>query len=586
MSKANVEAVKAESRGLRGSLADEFANSEAFLTDEAKVLIKFHGSYQQEDRDARKNKDKAEGVGKPYQFMIRSRIPGGQMTASQYITHDNIASEFGNDTLRITTRQTFQLHGVIKSDLPGTLRRLNGALVTTFATCGDVVRNVMSCPSPTIDARQLTIQALAEQISTELLPRTQAYHQIWLDGQQLVADEVPAETEPLYGPTYLPRKFKVAIAVPGDNCVDVFTDDVGLIAIFNPAESGSADVEPKLIGFNLAVGGGMGQNHTDSETFARLADIVGFITPEQVVDTVKAVVTIHRDFGDRTSRKHARLKYVLHEWGVEKFRIELQSRVPFAIQAAKPMPAFHVHDHLGWNDQGDGQWALGIPVENGRIIDRGDFRLRTGLRAVIEKYEPAIRLTAQQNIMLTNVDPENRPAIDALLAEHNILNVKTISGVRRYGLACPALPTCGLAITEAERALPTVIDELEVILAELDLEDEPISVRMTGCPNGCARPYVAEIAFVGRALNKYMLYLGGNFVGTRLATPFLDLVPMSDLSATLRVVLTLFHDTREAGEAFGEFVERVGLDALREAVQAAFPNLKAPKASILVRQGA
>jgi sulfite reductase (ferredoxin) len=580
MSKANVEVVKVESRGLRGTLAAEFANSEAFLTDEAKTLIKFHGSYQQEDRDARKNKDKTEGDGKNYQFMIRSRIPGGQMTAGQYLTHDDIASEFGNDTLRITTRQAFQLHGVIKHDLPGTIRRLNGALVTTFGACGDVVRNVMSCPSPTNDARQLAIQAIAEQLSTELLPRTQAYHQIWIDGTALVADEAPAEIEPMYGPTYLPRKFKVAIAIPGDNCVDVFTDDVGLIAIFAPTDTQSSEAEPQLIGFNLAVGGGMGQNHTDSETFARLADLVGFVTPDQVLETVKAVVTIHRDFGDRTNRKHARLKYVLHEWGVEKFRTELQSRVPFAVQDAKPMPAFHVHDHLGWNDQGDGKWALGIPVENGRIVDRGDFRLRSGLRTVIETYQPAVRLTAQQNILLTDIVPENRAAIDALLTEHNVLNVKTISGVRRYGLACPALPTCGLAITEAERALPTVIDELEVILAELDLEDEPLSVRMTGCPNGCARPYVAEIAFVGRALNKYMLYLGGNFVGTRLATPFLDLVPLTDLSATLRVVLTLFHDTREPGESFGEFVERVGLDALREPVQAVFPKLKAPKSAV------
>ena len=572
MSKANMETVKAESHGLRGTLAEEFANSEAFLTDEARSLLKFHGSYQQEDRDARKSK--IEGEGKQYQFMIRSRIPGGQMTASQYLTHDAIASKFGNDTLRITTRQAFQLHGVIKHDLPGTLRRLNGALVTTFGACGDVVRNVMACPAPTNDAKQRLIEQLAEQLSTELLPRTQAYHQIWIDGQALVAEEVTAEAEPLYGPTYLPRKFKVAIAAPGDNCVDVFTDDVGLIAIFAPGS------EASLLGFNLAVGGGMGQNHTDSETFARLADLIGFITPDQVVETVKAVVTIHRDFGDRASRKHARLKYVLHEWGVEKFRAELQSRVPFTIQPVQPMPAFHIHDHLGWTDQGDGHWALGIPVENGRIVDRGDFRLRTGLRTVIETYQPSIRLTAQQNLLLTDIAPENRAAIDTLLEAHHVPTVNAISAVRRYGLACPALPTCGLAITEAERALPTIIDELEVILADLDLEEEPISVRMTGCPNGCARPYVAEIAFVGRALNKYMLYLGGNFIGTRLAEPFLDLVPMGELTPALRVVLSQFRDTRLPGEAFGEFVERVGLAALRSVVLVSFPNLKVPKAMI------
>ncbi|MHB8629225.1 MAG: NADPH-dependent assimilatory sulfite reductase hemoprotein subunit [Aggregatilineales bacterium] len=561
MGKESVETIKAESRGLRGTLAAELANGESGLTDAAKNLLKFHGSYQQEDRDVRKA-DKGE---KHFQFMIRSKIPGGQMTADQYLLHDALASEYGNDTIRITTRQAIQLHGVIKTDLPGTIRRLNGALVTTFGACGDVVRNVMACPAPTANVQERAVQKLAAELSSALLPSTKAYHQIWIDGQELIDEE-----DALYGQTYLPRKFKVAIALPGDNCVDVFTDDVGLIAIFDEDSN-------QLQGFNVAVGGGMGLTHNNAETFARLADVVGFVEPDQVIETVKAVVTIHRDFGDRANRKHARLKYVLHEWGIEKFREELQSRVPFAIQPARSMPPFHVHDHLGWNDQGDGQWALGIPVENGRIVDRGAFKLRTALRTVAEKYQTGIRLTAQQNILLTDVDAADRDAIDALLAEHHVLNVKAISGVRRYGLACPALPTCGLAITEAERVLPSVIDELEDILDDLGIPNEPIAVRMTGCPNGCARPYSAEIAFVGRSLNKYTVYLGGNFVGTRLAAPFLDLVPINELASALRSVLMLFRDMRDPGESFGDFVQRIGLDTLRDQVLAVLPDAKAPK---------
>ncbi len=567
MSKVNVEAVKAASRGLRGSLPEEFANGDAFLTDEAKTLIKFHGSYQQEDRDERKGERGDRGE-KYYQFMIRTRIPGGQMSAEQYLLHDALAGEFGNETLRITTRQAFQLHGIIKRDLPGTLRRLNGALITTLAACGDVVRNVMACPAPTNNAQQRAVQDFAEMLSTELLPRTNAYHQIWIDGKELIEEEA----EPLYGKTYLPRKFKVAVAIPGDNCVDVFTDDVGLVAIFDEAEP------EKLLGFNVTAGGGMGTTHNNDETFARLGDLIGFVTPDQVIETVKAIVTIHRDFGDRTNRKHARLKYVLHEWGVEKFRAELASRVPFPIQTAQPMPPFHVQDHLGWTDQGDGCWALGVPIENGRIVDRGDFRLRTALRRVIETYRPGVRLTPQQNILLTDIAPEHRAAIDDLLAAHQVLKVETISGVRRNGLACPALPTCGLAIAESERALPGILDQIEAVLTDLGIPNEPITVRMTGCPNGCARPYVSEIAFVGRSLNKYMLYLGGNFVGTRLARPFLDLVPGDDLAVALRPLLTLFRDTRTPDESFGDFVERIGFDALREQVLIAYPAAKLPKA--------
>lgn len=554
MSKTNVEQVKAESRGLRGTLSEELENGDSFLSEAGKQLIKFHGSYQQEDRDARKG---AERGSKQYHFMIRSKLPGGALTAAQYLVHDQIASLYGDETLRITTRQGIQFYGVIKGDLRNTIRTLNSALVTTFGACGDVVRNVMACPAPTSDPRHRVVQQTAHHLSAELLPRTKAYHQIWIEGEALLEEE----EDPLYGKTYLPRKFKVAVAFPGDNCVDIFTQDVGLVALF--------DEQGAHLGFNVLAGGGMGMTHNNEETFPRLADVIAFIQPDRAVETVKGIVSIHRDFGDRGNRKHARLKYILHDRGVEWFREELQKRLSFALEAPRPMPAFKIQDHLGWHEQGDGRLFLGIPVENGRIHNREGLRLRDGLRAVIERFSPTIRLTAQQNILLADLDPHDRPAVEALLAEHQIKLVEQYSGVRRYGLACPALPTCGLAITEAERALPGVLDQIEDTLEQLGLLDDPIHIRMTGCPNGCARPYAAEIGLVGRSLNKYTIFLAGNAVGTRLNEVFLDLVSVDEIAATLRPVLTHYRENRHLGESFGDFCTRIGLETLRKITKAA-----------------
>ncbi|MDX1994735.1 MAG: NADPH-dependent assimilatory sulfite reductase hemoprotein subunit [bacterium] len=557
MAKINNEKVKAESQGLRGTLAQEVQNSERYFTEAAEKLLKFHGIYQQEDRDGRKIDRKADH----HQFMLRTKLPGGQLTAEQYIVHDDLATQYGNSTLRITTRQDFQFHGVLKGDLQETLRALNAALVTCLGACGDIVRNVMACPAPTADPQRKAVQDFAFELTTAFFPRTNAYHQIWLDGQELIDDSpLPAaEEDPLYGKTYLPRKFKIAIAYEGDNCVDVYTNDVGLVAIFDEAQ--------QLLGFNLLAGGGMGMTHNNDATYARLADEVSFIAPDQVVEAVTAVVTIHRDFGDRENRKHARLKYILEERGVEWFRAELARRVSFPLQPVRPTSVFLAPDHLGWNEAGDGTLYLGIPVENGRIVDRGDYRLRTGLRTIIEQFNLSVRLTAQQNILLTDIQPQDRPAIEALLDEYQIRTVEKISQVRRAALACPALPTCSLAITEAERVFPAVIDEFETTLDELDIADAAIVARMTGCPNGCARPYVAEVAFVGRSLDKYSVFLGGSPVGTRLARPFLDLVPLRDLVSTLRPVLAYYRDARHTDESFGDFCLRVGLDELRQLVQ-------------------
>ncbi|MFN8528774.1 MAG: NADPH-dependent assimilatory sulfite reductase hemoprotein subunit [Anaerolineae bacterium] len=552
MAKKNVETIKAESRGLRSSIGAELENTDRYFTGDAEKILKFHGIYQQEDRDERK-RDK---TGDHHQFMIRTRLPGGQLSAAQYIAHDEIATLYANGTLRITTRQDFQFHGILKGDLRETMREINAALVTTLGACGDIVRNVMACPAPTDDPQRLAVQQVAFDLSTALFPKTNAYHQIWLDGQELIDDH--EIDDPIYGKAYLPRKFKIAIAYAGDNCVDVYTNDVGLVAIF--------DHENRLTGFNLLAGGGMGMTHANDATYARLADEIGFITLDQVVPAVTAIVTIHRDFGDRENRKHARLKYILHDRGVEWFRAELEQRAGFSLQPVQPMPPFAVDDHMGWHEQGGDRWFLGLHVENGRIVDRGSYRLRSGLRAVIERFNLPVRLTAQQNLLLVDIPTADRAAVDALLDEYGIRRVEAISTIRRKGLACVALPTCGLAITESERVFPAVIDEFEQALADLGLADADITARMTGCPNGCARPYVAEIAFVGRSLDKYTIFLGGDPAGTRLARPFLDLVPLDQLVTVLTPVLAAYRADRMGAEGFGDFCMRVGLDKLRATV--------------------
>lgn len=549
MGKQSAEQVKAESRGLRGTIGEELAKADPFFSDASDKLLKFHGIYQQEDRDARK----LDRTVDHHQFMLRTRLPGGQLTARQYLLLDEIADRYANGTLRITTRQTIQFHGVIKGSLRETVRGINNALITTLGACGDIVRNVMACPTPGADPRRQAMEEYALTLTQAFFPRTNAYHQIWIDDEAIVDDR--EIDDPLYKQTYLPRKFKIALADAGDNCVDIYTNDVGLVALF--------DANQKLLGFNLLAGGGMGMSHNNSATYARLADEIAFVTPEQAIEAVTAVVTIHRDFGDRENRKHARLKYILQDRGVEWFREELANRVSFPLVPVRPMPSFAVHDHLGWHEQGDGRWYVGLHVENGRIADRGELRLRSGLRTLIEKYELSTRLTAQQNILLTGIRVEDRPAVEALLAEYGVRPVEEITKARRNAMACVALPTCGLSLAEAERVFPAVIDQLETTLDELGISSSDITARMTGCPNGCARPYVAEVAFVGRSLDKYTVFLGGNPAGTRLARPFLDLVPLDQLVRVLKPVLADYRDQREQGESFGDFVERVDLDYLR-----------------------
>jgi sulfite reductase (NADPH) hemoprotein beta-component len=513
------------------------------FTDDDYEFLKYHGVYQQDDRDLRK-------VGKHYQMMVRTKFPGGVLTGSQYVACDNLANEFGNGTLRITTRQDFQFHGVLKKNLRQTIKNLNQALITTIAACGDVARNVMASPTPATSPLIDEVLAEAKRLSDALAPRTPAYHSIWVEGKEVdLGSEARRNYEdPLYRKTYLPRKFKAAFAIPPLNDIDIFTNDVGFIVI---AEAG------RIAGYNMIAGGGMGMSHGNTQTFPRLADVIGFIAPAEVETAAKAVLTIHRDFGDRTNRKHARLKYVLEERGVEWFRSEFEQRSGIRLQPARPYRFTRQGDLLGWHQQTDGRLFLGLFVENGRIKDAADYKLKSGLRAAIERFRPEVRLTASQNLILVNVRPEDRAEIDRLLAEFGVVTGNPFSPTRLASMACPALPTCGLALAESERTMPEFLTRIEGLLSELGLAGEEIVIRMTGCPNGCARPYMAEIAFVGKAPNKYQIYLGGNEGCTRLNRLYKDSVKADDLIGELSVLFTRFRQERNPGERFGDYCERV-----------------------------
>lgn len=541
--RSKVERIKENSRNLRGTLAEDLQQDEPFFTSDNIQLLKFHGLYQQDDRDVRKMK----GREKEYSFMIRSRISGGGLSAKQYLAHDDLASKYGNNTLRLTTRQTFQLHGIIKGDIKKTIRELHEALIISIGACGDIVRNVMCCPAPGRGKIDHQIREFGNKISDELLPNSRAYHEIWLDGEKILST-AETEDEPIYGTNYLPRKFKIGIAWPGDNCVDVYTQDIGLIAVL--------DNNDNLLGFNLLVGGGMGMHHKNKDTFPRLADVVAYVTKEETLHIVKEVVKIQRDFGNRENRKNARFKYLLHDWGVEKFRQVLEERLGYTLENAHPIAPLVNDLHLGWHQQDDGKWYLGISVQNGRIADFEVVKLRTGLRTIIEKFNPNIRLSANQDILLTDIQESDIPGIEALLATYRIPHENTLSNARKYSMACPAMPTCGLAIAESERVFPDVINDFEQLFTELGLSDEVISIRMTGCPNGCARPYVADIGFVGRGLDKYTVFIGGDPAGTRLNRVYKDLVALDNLVESVKPLLLDYKEHRLIDEKFSDYLVR------------------------------
>ena len=538
------EGIKEANPTLAGAIAQTLEDSAAErFSDDDYEFLKFHGVYQQDDRDKRK-------VAKQYIMMVRTKFPGGVLSADQYVTCDELAKRYGNDSIRITTRQDFQFHGILKSNLRQTLKELNQALISTIGACGDLNRNVMAPPTPATHPLVDDILAQARKVSDALAPKTPAYHTIWLDGKELDLKnpEITNFEDPLYQKRYLPRKFKIGFAIPPLNDVDVFTNDIGFVAI---VEDG------KFAGYNLIAGGGMGRSHGNAQTFPRLADIVGFLAPDQVEAIAKAAVTVHRDFGDRTNRKHARLKYIIEERGVDWFRSEVEQRAGIKLAPARPFQFTRQGDLLGWHQQTNGNYFLGLFVENGRISDSGTYRLKAGLRSVVEKFKPEVRLTATQNLLLVNVPADQRAGIERLLSEHGVSANNPYSRTRLASMACPAMPTCGLALAESERALPDMLTGIEGLLGELGLKDEELVIRMTGCPNGCARPYMAEIAFVGKAPNKYQVYFGGNEASTRLNRLYKDSVKGDDLIPELREVLSRFVKERNTGERFGDFCERV-----------------------------
>jgi len=540
------EHLKSNSTVLAGTIAQTLANPELdHFTEDDYEFLKFHGIYQQDDRDKRK-------IAKQWIFMVRTKFPGGVLSAKQYVACDDLASRYANNTLRITTRQDFQFHGILKSSLRQTIKGLNDGLVTTIAACGDVERNVMAPPTPATGPLVDGVLEQARKLSGMLAPATRAYHAIWIEGRELNLNEEANRqfVDPLYGKFYLPRKFKTAFAIPPLNDIDIFTNDLGFIVI--------AEGET-LLGYNLIAGGGMGMSHGNAQTFPRTADVIGFFTPEHLEAVALAVLGIHRDFGDRTNRKHARLKYVLAERGVDWCRAEVERRAGARLEPPRPFKFTRQGDLLGWHRQSNGNYFLGLFVENGRIKDADGYRLKTGLRKATEQFQPEVRLTPSQNILLVNVRPDQRDAVARVLGEHGVSVENPFTPTRLASMACPALPTCGLSLAESERVMPDILTRIEQLLAEVGLKDQEIVVRMTGCPNGCARPYMAEIGFVGKAPGKYQVYLGGNEASTRLNRLYKESVKMEDITGELRPLLTRFAQERAPGERFGDWCDRTVL---------------------------
>jgi len=548
---------KINSHYLRGSIAEELENSEPVFSNPATGVLKFHGVYQQDDRDLRK------AGTKQFSAMVRVGVPGGVLTSEQYLTLDRLA-DLGDGSLRITTRQDIQYHYLPKTRLRELMRGLNESYLSTLAACGDVVRNVVSCPAPFESEQRRELYPVVQFISRSMKPKTTAYYEIWIDGEQAISVEEPdGEVEPLYGATYLPRKFKIGFAFSGDNTTDIYSNDIGIIPEYKDGQ---------LTGFTILAGGGMGQSAGVKASHPRLADPICSIgpSPEELLEVVSAIVTVHRDFGNRTNRKLARLKYVLDAWGVDKFKQELESRLGRELAPPKPLNWNRATDYLGWHQQGvdsEGQavWFVGIPVLAGRVKDFDETRrIRSGLRTVVEQYRPGVRLTCQQNVYLSGIRDVHRFAVAALLREHGISEPAQLPPVLRYAMACPALPTCGQAITESERIMPQVVAEIQAELNQVGLRDEVVHLRTTGCPNGCARPYTAEIGIVGASVDMYTIYLGASPLGTRLGSVFAQNVKRRDITVRLRPVIEHYKEVKRPGEAFGDFCHRIGVEALRE----------------------
>lgn len=557
------EGIKIRSNFLRGTIAEGLSDlSTGSLSEDDQQLIKFHGSYQQDDRDLRADRRKHR-LEKAFSFMLRIRVPGGVATSRQWLETDRIADTYANGTIKLTTRQAFQLHGIIKTNLKRTIKEINDSALDTISACGDVNRNVMCNPNPHLSSIHEQVLKLSRDISTHLTPNTRAYHDIWLDGEKINSSEV--EEEPIYGKTYLPRKFKITIAVPPSNDVDIFAHDLSFIAIVE---------KEKLVGYNVAVGGGMGMTHGNEATFPRLADVIGFCTPEQAVDVAEKVVMVQRDFGDRTDRKHARLKYTIQDHGVDWFLTELNKYLGYKLQPVRPYVFEDNGDRYGWVEDEKGNFHYTLFVQGGRVLDSKDYPMRSGLREVAKIHDGDFRLTANQNLVIANISAKKRSEVEALLEKYGMAQSHERSALRLASIACVALPTCGLALAEAERYLPDVITDLEAILEEVGLRHDAITVRMTGCPNGCARPFISEIGFVGRGPGRYNVYLGGGHAGQRLSKLYRQDLLATEIKDLLSPILKRYAKERNEGEKFGDFVIRQGYVAATEQGEDFHKNIK------------
>lgn len=549
------ERIKEKSRYLRGTIADGLSQVETgAIADDDTQLLKFHGSYMQDDRDLRAERTKKK-LEKAFSFMIRMRLPGGVVSSDQWLKLDDIAEHQANGTLRVTTRATFQYHGIIKSNLKRAMQAINTACLDTIAACGDVNRNIVSCANPFLSPVHAEVADLSRAMSDHLLPRTSAYHEIWLDGEKVVdGGKVTKDSEPLYGEHYLPRKFKIVLVVPPDNDSDVYAHCLGFIAI---VENG------KITGYNVTVGGGMGMTHGDEDTFPRTADVLGFCKPDQAVAVAEHVMTTQRDWGNRENRKRARLKYTIEDRGLDAFRSEVEKRLGAKLGKPKPFKLTHNGDTIGWRQGADKKWHLTVFVENGRIKDVPDWSLRTALREIAELGVVDFVLTGNQNVVISNVPAKSKAKIEKILKSNGVA-LDASSAMRANSMACVALPTCGLALAESERVLPGFVTRLEETIEAEGLRDDAIVVRMTGCPNGCARPYLAEIGFVGRNPGLYNLYLGAAFDGSRLSKLYAQDIGEDEAIALLQPLISRYAKERNDGERFGDYVIRAGVVAATE----------------------
>ncbi len=572
---SKVEALKERSFNLREPVASELKLDTNRFTEDGIQILKFHGSYQQDNRDNR-----VKGQEKDYQFMLRTRTPAGFVPPEFYLTLDRLADEYGSGTIRATTRQAFQLHGILKQNLKTVMGTIIRSMGSTLGACGDLNRNVMAPPAPYQNRPEYQLaREYANRIADLLSPQTGAYYEIWLDGEKAVSVEEHPEVkaarqqnkngtlftdqeEPIYGTQYMPRKFKCAVTVPGDNSVDLYSQDLSLVVMSNPDGS--------LAGFNVLAGGGLGRTHNNEKTFARIADPIGYVDAADIYDLVKAIVATQRDYGDRHDRRHARMKYLIQDWGVAKFKAKVEEYFGKPIQPFKSLPEFKYQDFLGWNEQGDGKLFVGISIQNGRILDNDTLQLKTALREIAQTFQLPMLVTPHQNVMIYDVPTAKKKAIQAILTRCGIQGETEIDPLVRYSMACPAWPTCGLAITESERALPSVLDRVRSLLTQVGLPDEHFVIRMTGCPNGCARPYLAELGLVGSHTDSYQVWLGASPNQNRLSQVYMERLHINDLEKELEPIFAYFkRDRQKKGqhtESFGDFCDRVGLDSIRNFV--------------------